>query len=474
MIELYGLAPNFRILFTSLLLIAITLQAVRLFMLISHQEHRITKPAIVFEILVLLHLILATMLIAITLFQRNIIAEYLYSYRYGDLILILSGLWMAVKDKKPDYLICSVLAVLTLPGWSLNIGKHLFIFVNSYFIIRTVILTELEWRKIRGSISRLSIKEAVDLLPGGILYANENGELLIVNPTMSRLLSALNIVTVKNTLSLWDSLMNIQDSYNVSVQVLEEKLLVRIRNAGSWLFSNDPITVRNKPYIQMLAIDITDEDVLTRELEESNNALKELGTELSLSISNIDQLEREREVLRMKTRIHDILGQRLSILSRLLESDMDSNNMIRSIKPLLTDLTKGLTSNIDKDPQELLSALTQSFALIGTVIHFKGCLPTNQQLAHVFTELIRECSTNAVRHGNASNVYAELQEDDKQYMFLVSNDGIPPTYPIIIGGGIEGMRRQVNEMAGELTIESEPEFHIRVTIPKNREGDFDD
>jgi signal transduction histidine kinase len=261
--------------------------------------------------------------------------------------------------------------------------------------------------------------------------------------------------------------MNIQDSYNVSVQVLEEKLLVRIRNAGSWLFSNDPITVRNKPYIQMLAIDITDEDVLTRELEESNNALKELGTELSLSISNIDQLEREREVLRMKTRIHDILGQRLSILSRLLESDTDSNNMIRSIKPLLTDLTKGLTSNIDKDPQELLSALTQSFALIGTAIHFKGYLPTNQQLAHVFTELIRECSTNAVRHGNASNVYAELQEDDKQYTLLVNNDGIPPTYPIIIGGGIEGMNRQVNEMAGELTIESEPEFHIRVTIPKN-------
>lgn len=474
MIELYGLAPNIRIVFSSLLVIAIILQTMRLFMLMTHHEHRISKLVIMYEMLMLAHFMLATSLVAITLMQRSIVADYLYGYRYGDVVIILFGAWIFIRDKRPESLICSLFLILTLPGWSFNYGQIIFLVVNLYLILRTFILTNLEWQKIKENITRLSIKETVDLLPGGILYANRKGELLIVNPTMSRLLTALNIETVINTLSLWENLMGIQDSYNVSVQALDDKLLVRIRNAGSWLFSKNKITVGSREYVQLLAVDITDEDVLNRELEESNNALEALGEEISLSMNGIDQLEKEREVLRIKTRVHDILAQRLSILSRLLESDMEPESKIKNLKPLLTDLTGVLTGSIDMDSQGLLSSLIQSFKLIGTEIHIRGSLPENEKVAQVFTETIRECSTNAVRHANANNVFVDLGEDIEKYTLLVQNDGAPPVFPIVTGGGIEGMRNQVNEVLGKFSIESDPAFHIRVSIPKNREGGFDD
>lgn len=474
MVELYALAPATRIFYSVLLTIAITLQTIRLLLLVSHREYKIPRSVLLFEIFILVHLILATMMLTITLIQRNIIAGYFYEFRLVDVAPVVLGVWIMLKHGKWDPLVCSILLLLTLLLWTFTYSQYLFLFTNLYFIFRSAVMLDMEWRRIRGSITRLSIKEAVDLYPGGILYANEKGRTLIANPAMNRLLSALDINSAINAVLLWESLMRIQDSSNVRVKALDEKLLIRIRNAGSWLFSNQIIIVNRKRYMQLLAIDITDVDILTREMEESNNELKELGGKLSTAIKNIEQLEKEREILRMKTRVHDILGQRLSILSRLLESDMNAGDTIKKIKPFLTDLTQAITETTDASPQYLLSSLTHSFALIGTIIHLKGSLPEPQKVAEVFAEVIRECATNAVRHADARNVNAKFQENDEEYTLLVYNDGIPSSGPIVEGGGITGMRRKVHELEGAFEITLWPQFHIRISIPKNRKGDIYD
>ena len=343
-----------------------------------------------------------------------------------------------------------------------------------YAICRSVILLDMEWRGIKKSVTRLSIKEAVDFFPGGILYASEKGRMLIANPTMNRLLSACDINPATDALSPWESLMKLQDSYNVSVQALDDKLLIRVRNAGSWLFSNQSIFVNKKKYIQLLAMDITDEDVLTREMEEANDALEEMGRALASSLKNIEQLETEREILRIKTRVHDILGHRLSILSRLLENDMETADTVKSLKPLLTDLTQAITENADASPQYLLSSLTQSFALIGTAVHMKGALPADQEAAAAFAGIIRECATNAVRHADAGNVYVEFIESENEHMLLIGNDGSLPAGPIMEGSGIAGMRRQIYELSGEFTIGLSPRFQISVSVPRNRKDNIYD
>ncbi|KUG05497.1 hypothetical protein ASZ90_017077 [hydrocarbon metagenome] len=470
MIELYGLAPIIRIFFSTLLFIAISLQTIRLLLLLSHKEYKIPWAFLSHEIFMLAHLILAIMLVTITLLQRNIAAGYFYEFRFIDVIPVILGLWIMLKHRKQEQLVCSILLLPTLPIYTFAYSQYFFLFSNLYFVFRSAVLLDMEWHRIKGSITRLSVKEAVDLFPGGILYGDGKGRTLIANPTMNRLLSALAIQSATDAVLLWESLMKIQDSYNVSVRALDDKLLIRIRNAGTWLFSNQTIIIKKKSYLQLLAIDITDEDVLTREMEQSNKKLEELGRELSSAIKNIEQLEQEREILRMKTRVHDILGQRLSILSRLLESDITAQDIINKFKPLLTDLTQAITETIDISPQYLLSSLTHSFSLIGTGIHIKGTLPEAQEVAGVFAEVIRECATNAVRHADAGNVYVEFLENDEEYRLLVQNDGTTPSDPIVEGGGVPGMRRQVYELGGAFEIGLLPQYYIHIRIPKKQKG----
>lgn len=474
MIELYGLALGIRIFFSALLAIAVALQTMRLFLLVAHKEYKVPRSVLFHEISILAHFILATMLLAITLLQRNIIAGYSYGFRLVDAIPIGLGVWIMLKHRKPDPFLCSILLLPMLIFRSFAFSQYYFLLANLYLIFRSTVMLDLEWSRIRGNITRLSIKEAVDLFPGGILYANERGRTLIINPAMNRLLSALDINLATDTSSLWANLVKIQDSYTVSVRALDDKLLIRIINAGSWLFSKQAILVKRKRYIQLLAIDITEEDVLTREMEESNNALEESGRKISAAINNTERLEKEREILRMKTRVHDILGQRLSILSRLLESDRAADDMITKLKPLLTDMTQAIAETVDTSPEYLLSSLTHSFALIGTAIHLKGSLPKDQKVAGTFTAVIRECATNAVRHADAGNVYAQAQENEDEYTLLVHNDGKPPSDLIVEGGGIVGMRRQVHELAGAFTISHWPQFQIHIRIPKNRKDDIYD
>lgn len=471
MTELYSLAPAVRIFFAALLAAAIALQTVRLLLMVSHKQYRVPRSLILFEIFMLLHLVLAFMLPAVTLLQRNIPAGYFWGFRFIDLFPVIQGVWIIFMHRKPEPLLSSLLLLAALPFYAFPYSEYIYLSANTYFICRSMVMLDMEWRRIRKSVTRLSIKEAVDFFPGGILYANEKGRTLIANPTMTRLLAAFNINAASDALSLWETLMKLQDSYNVDVQALDEKLLIRLRNAGSWLFSNQTILVNKKKYIQLLAIDITDEDVLTREMEEMNHALEEIGRELAASINNIEQLEKEREILRMKTRVHDILGQRLSILSRLLESDTETIDIVKNIKPLLTDLTRAITENADTSAEYLLSSLNQSFALIGTAIHMKGALPPDQKTATAFAEIIRECSTNAVRHADAKNVYIELAETENKYMLLAGNDGTLPAQPIIEGSGIAGMRRQIHELSGEFTIGLSPRFQINVNVPKDRKDD---
>lgn len=464
MIELYGLSSEIRIFYSGMLSMVMIMQTILLLLLFSHKEYKVPLSSMIHEILMLLYYISTIMLISITLIQRNIVGEYFYSLRYISLALIVSGIYTVIKSKEKEPVVCSVMLFLILPFWSYGYIKYFFLLTNLYLTIRCLLRFDREWQRIREGISRLSIKDALDVFPGGILFTNEKGRIMIINPVMQRLLAGLGVDTHKEMSLNWDRLTRIRDSYNVSIKALDDKLLIRIRNAGSWLFSKQPVLHKNKKFTQLLAVDITDEDVLTRELEESNKALIGSGQELERSFGNIEQLEKEREILRMKTRVHDILAQRLSILSRLLDSEMESKDIIKIFKPLLVDLTQAITDNTKSSPGHTISSLIDSFAMIGTKIHIDGVLPDDQKTAEVFSGIIRECATNAVRHADAKNVYLRLVNNERGSSLSVCNDGALQKNDIIEGGGIMGMRAMVAQAGGEMSISVHPRFCIDIYI----------
>jgi signal transduction histidine kinase len=335
-----------------------------------------------------------------------------------------------------------------------------FLLCNLLLIFRTVVLFDVEWESNRHKITRLSVKEAVDTLSAGILYINQKGRLIIENESMSRLLDSMGLTGKANMADIWERLGQV-----AAVQQLEDKWLLRIRNGGSWLFSQEEVHLKGHAYKQILALDITNEDMLAQEIEATNAALESIGTELIDAIKNIEQAEKAKEILRLKANLHDMLGHRLSILHHFLESK-NAPQQIDRIKALLSGFSESIKVPYGMAQVSDLQALANSFAMVGTALHIAGTPPANPAAAQVLAQIMRECATNALRHGNAKNVYAVFDETECDYTLCVQNDGAPPPGDMHEGGGLQGMRLRLRKVNGSLHIRTEPDFCITASIPK--------
>ena len=122
--------------------------------------------------------------------------------------------------------------------------------------------------------------------------------------------------------------------------------------------------------------------------------------------------------------------------SRALE-EADLNEAIRrTVTPLVSDVDLAIRFNV---PRKALS----------------------DDIAHVLMRIVRELVQNAVRHGNASQVKIAGSLDGTILRFSVSDNGRgfdPATRPGVMQGhfGLQGIHERVNQLNGELSIESAP------------------
>ncbi len=85
-------------------------------------------------------------------------------------------------------------------------------------------------------------------------------------------------------------------------------------------------------------------------------------------------------------------------------------------------------------------------------------------MAKVFFEIIREATTNAIRHANSSKIYIKINETLEETNMTITNDGKKPNEFITENQGIKDMRRKVNSIGGIFYISTVPEFSVNVQI----------
>lgn len=409
------------------------------------------------------------------MYHRNYPAGYFYQCRYLAIPLVILGFWIQVAEHKSEPMLCALLTATLLPGFYTDYTHTLFLGINLYILLRSAVMLDAEWGIIKNHVTKLSVKEAVNAYPGGILYANARGSTLILNPSMKNLFMSLDINPELDIVEMWETLVNNESTGHVRVQKLDrDKVLIRLKDDRAWLLSLQMIEVSRKQYWQLLAFDITSEDLMNRELEANYHRLKQTEGKLMNSLEQVEQLVKEREIVELKTRVHDILGQRLTILNRLLDKDVDWEDGLKHIKSLVEDLTQDVVSPTEKSPEHLLMSITQSYATIGTQVHLEGTLPPDTEAAFTILQVIRESATNAVRHGAADNVYVALEDHGNHFTLKVRNDGTPPREPIREGGGLAGMRRQIESLSGKFIYNTNPGFTICAHVPTTgRENVYD-
>lgn len=349
-----------------------------------------------------------------------------------------------ITDYALEYIVSITILIALFMQESIS-RNRLFIIALLGIIYEIISLIYMYFRYYKKeTITDFSIKKVIDECEFGILVLKGKRAKLI-NNKMYEILDKLNIKKDYITNIIKQSIDQLDKNYCVKV---EDKYYVFVIN------NNEIIT-----------FDITEEYKLHQKLNEQNKKLKENNKKILLSIDNIEELEKEKNLLKLKNKYHDILGQNLSILQQYLNKENITQENFEEIKFMIQKMFIDIEDTDDTNAN--LENLIKIHKKNGTDIIIDGKLPQNKETAKVFFEIIREATTNAIRHAGSSKVFVNIKETLEETYMIITNDGRKPNEFITENQGIKDMRRKVKKLGGMFYISTVPEFSVNISIKNN-------
>lgn len=349
-----------------------------------------------------------------------------------------------ITDYALEYIVSITILIALFMQESIS-RNRLFIIALLGIIYEIISLIYMYFRYYKKeTITDFSIKKVIDECEFGILVLKGKRAKLI-NNKMYEILDKLNIKKDYITNIIKQSIDQLDKNYCVKV---EDKYYVFVIN------NNEIIT-----------FDITEEYKLHQKLNGQNKKLKENNKKILLSIDNIEELEKEKNLLKLKNKYHDILGQNLSILQQYLNKENITQENFEEIKFMIQKMFIDIEDTDDTNAN--LENLIKIHKKNGTDIIIDGKLPPNKETAKVFFEIIREATTNAIRHAGSSKVFVNIKETLEETYMIITNDGRKPNEFITENQGIKDMRRKVKKLGGMFYISTVPEFSVNISIKNN-------
>jgi len=220
---------------------------------------------------------------------------------------------------------------------------------------------------------------------------------------------------------------------------------------------------------------VVEERRATERLQAANDRLMQLQAEVAQKV-------RVEERLRVANDMHDVLGHHLTALSLNLElAAHESGNAARLairtsqslVRVLLSDV-KSLVSNVSDDApvdlQRELHELGSELPYPKLHVDFPPELAIfDVRASRVLLRVVQEIVTNAIRHGEARNVWIWIERAADRLRLRARDDGSGGT-DFIEGFGLSGMRRRLEELGGSLDAAPAPSggFEVRAELPDRR------
>lgn len=392
---------------------------------------------------------------------------YLFLRRLCFLALVLASGGIAYEARKPGPLRLILPALVLLPAAEAATGRAypwLFLLSLIALLIRGIRVGLRSYRQIQSGLSALSVKETIDNLHTGLLFGRPDGRIVLMNAVMQRLMIAVTGTIYRDGKRFYEELISDRFAAVRERGQLEGQTVFLLADGSAWMFSKADLAMDGKPYMQLTATEVGERFRLTAELRERDLSLRAKSEELKVAIAQLHTLSREREVQRAKMRAHDVLGQRLTLLLRMMRGDQPME--LDMLQSLSADLLEQLTAEPSlPTPAEELAHLGQIFRSIGVAIHVDGALPAEDAKARLLMDVIRESVANAVRHGFATEVFIQARQEDGAHRLRIDNNGHPPAETLTEGGGISAMRERLKEGGGTLDIVPSPRFTVSAILP---------
>ena len=304
-----------------------------------------------------------------------------------------------------------------------------------------------------------AIKESFDRLPTGVCFFDQTGSIVLCNRQMYQL-----------SRFLLDSDMQylgeVQEALSAPgggvVRIPDIDNTYRFPDKTVWRFEKTEVTDRyGTRYIQLTAADVTDLQRALVQLTADSKKLQEDAEKLKQLSGNVGALAREKERLDAKSSMHDNLAACITLTKQYITGEfdgMDADVVCREWEKVITFRDAiGLSAK-----EKLLDSAKTG----GVTVRIRGEEPTGGEAELMYTAM-QVCLTNAIQYANATEVSANIWENEYSYTVMIRNNGKPPKKEITEGGGLTNLRHRIENSGGKMTVQSLPEFSLVIEMPKH-------
>ncbi|MFC4628675.1 sensor histidine kinase [Promicromonospora alba] len=196
------------------------------------------------------------------------------------------------------------------------------------------------------------------------------------------------------------------------------------------------------------------------------------------------KLAATQERLRLATDVHDLQGHHLQVIAlqlelaeRLMPRDPDAGmEQLRAARASVDDARQGtrdLATRFRSVPlsDELANAVDLLRAA-GTKVEATVAPDASLAPASALGPVIRETTTNVLRHGGGKWARLSLTRTDRSWRYEIANDVVTDAPENADGAGLDGIARRAAEADGNLEVHREDRmFTVVVTVPDDAPAD---
>lgn len=318
-------------------------------------------------------------------------------------------------------------------------------FGGIYYLVRTL-------RYLVYHFSDYTKQKAFELSPIGIIITNQHERIIAINIKAESIFA--DLTSEKRTEMIFEKL----NQYDGLLR--HDKAIYRINHYN--------IFYDLQTYTIWELVDITELMELQNEIDAKSQSIMTANQILQEMMDDIEHTMQIEEKHQLAQHVHDVLGEDLSIINITLQSLAEgkpSSLTVDDLIQIVDNIYRKLETRAVSTSQNLLDSIIITFRQIGVQIKVFGHLPKSYRLRSLTYHILREASTNAVRHGGSTEIELHLSFTDTIYQVEIKNNGYVSTTNYTEGMGLSGMRRLVESQRGLLRIFPEENFLIQIEIP---------
>ena len=218
-----------------------------------------------------------------------------------------------------------------------------------------------------------------------------------------------------------------------------------------------------------------DEEQLKKEIDgrkKNQEELEAANKRLLSALESVKETAQNQERLETKMRLHRDWGQAILALRYYIYEG--NGNLQEVLDKWRKNIAVIRSEDTEMGNQFSMERLKNAGKFAGIDISVSGEFPKEPNLLQLFGMAAVESLTNAVKHADAKELFIVIEKKKREYLICFYNDGTTPQEPISEGGGLSSLRKKVENAGGEMKIEWENHYRLRIKLPMKKENYYDE